>query len=387
MHFLKFGYFFNSWFAVIYTLLLIAILIFVLYVCFYYSFDYSKIKDIIRKISEKLQSSNLQSLLNGSGIHNIPKLNIITSNAAIKQISDCASGPVYIGPDGTKSDCVKICANSNASLINIDKSDSYIFESKILHPGAHCILGPPPECHTNTTHVMLSVGQNTCKPRFPNMIGGQTGTSIVACNNSRIDDPSNVLWDNKYNQIVDPFSTYINDEDELMPDGSYRFTCKFNGIDMQQNKYIENPFNRWHPLENYCAHLMYAAHPSVKPIFNENKTAFRCDCGNFEETRVKNLNPDDETSPCAPIQTYIEDDIKERKIAHFARKCFNVFSSINDVGSMFPCPQEQFLNKSARVAQINIPFTECSQALIEHPIYDKFSGGWATVENKMVIKN
>jgi hypothetical protein len=48
-------------------------------------------------MGRKLSDGPLSILLNGSGINNIPRLNIITSNVLVATTNRCGNGPVFIG--------------------------------------------------------------------------------------------------------------------------------------------------------------------------------------------------------------------------------------------------------------------------------------------------
>lgn len=361
----------TQWLTILYTIVLCAIVVILLYALLYYSFN-KNLQAENDELAAKLADGPLQSLLNGSGINNIPLLNIISTNPAVTKANNCGKGPVYIGNTGSDSDCIKVCANSSASVINVEEGETFISNSSVLQPGAHCIIGPRPECNMKTTDALMTINSIVCRPKFPNLFGGPTGTNVVACNNRLINDPQNYLWDYKYNQKVDPWTTVVTDEDELLNDGAFRFRCRFNGYDVRQNKYMQHPFNRFHPISNYCASQIYRAHPDVQTIFKSDGT-FECDCGNAQDTRVQNLDPNDKSSLCSNIIKQVELDIRNRYTITVPYKCFTLYSLLEDVGKYPPCPNDQFTREGSQMSYVTVPFTTNDKALIEHPMYADFA--------------
>lgn len=338
-----------------------------MYLLLYYSFD-KTIKTQNEELAVKLADGKLQALLNGSGINNIPNLNIITTNAGVSKANACGKGPVNIGSSGTDQDCIRTCANSTASVINVAAGETYVYESSILQTGANCILGPRPECNMTTSFAMMTINSVICRPRFPDIVGGPLGTTVVACNNRHITDPQNYLWDYRYNTRFNPLTTDILDSNEVLGDGTYRFRCKFAGYDVRQNQYTEHPNNRFHPFRNYCASSIYAAHPNVITKI-DNSGSFECDCGDYTATRVQNIIPGDKTSICSNYAHMEKVDIKERRILTMPYKCFTLFSPIEDVGTYLPCPNDQFIREGSQFSTVEIPFSLNPNAVIEHPMY------------------
>lgn len=331
------------------------------------------------KLAEKLRYGPLQSLLNGSGINNIPSLNIITTNAAVATANQCGRGPVNIGLSGTDSDCVKVCANSSAKAVQVGPDEQYYYGSFALNEGANCIIGPRPECDTKTTIVLMTINSVVCRSKFPRIIGGTIGTNVVACNNRLIQSPNNVLWDYKYNEKFNPLTTTITDEDEVLPDGTYRFRCKYRGTDSRGNTYQENPFDRFHPISNYCASLIFRAHPDVRTVFTQNNTDYYCDCGNFSDTRVKNIVEEDKRSQCSPTSLQITSYDKGVKTAIIPYKCFTLFSPIDSVATSLPCPNDQFTREGLQMGTVKVTYTENTKTVLEHPLYQKFSNDGVSV--------
>jgi hypothetical protein len=281
------------------------------------------------------------------------------------------------------SDCIKTCVNDSAKAVIVEKDDLVTYDSMVLNEGSYCVIGPRPECDMRTTYAMMTINSVVCVPRFPKLFGGSLGTTIVACNNSHIYDPQNVLWDFLYNEKVDPWTVEITHQDELLKDGSFRFRCKFNGEDSRGNRYQEHPYDRFHPIVNKCAELIYRAHPNVITKFKNNSIV--CDCGNVQETRVSHLDPDDKTSPCSDKYLHKKNLVKSKKQITLPYKCFTLFSPLEDVGRYPPCPNDQFTRQGSRLGSVTIEYTTNENALIEHPLYEDFSeDGIHTLDNKKI---
>lgn len=363
----------------IYVTILLVIVLFVLYSLLFFVYDPNLQRDD-EALAEKLKIGPLEALLNGSGINNIPQLNLISTNTAITTANNCGKGPVNIGASGDDSDCIKVCANSSAKAVQVNEGEEYYYGSNALTPGVQCIIGPRPECDTKTTIVLMTVNSVICRPRFPRVIGGQIGTKVIACNNRLIQDPKNVLWDYKYNVRFDPMTTTILDEDEILPDGTYRLRCKFLGSDERGNLYMEHPTDRFHPIRNYCASLIYRAHPDVKTEFIDHGNDYRCDCGNYADTRAKNLVIGDTHTQCSPISANVSETGQEVNTVEIPYNCFTLFSPITSVPNMPPCPNDQFTREGLQMSSIKVTYTENQNVILEHPLYDKMSRSGVTTE-------
>lgn len=347
-----------------------------IYLLLYFSFD-SNIKRINDEVMRKLKDHKLQSLLNGSDINNIPNLNIVSPNSIVTVANSCSRFPVRIHENGTINDCIRTCANSSASILHVKDGDSIIWNnSQQLQGGTYCTVSDVPECNMKTTNALLTINSVICKSKFPELVGGRTGNTIVACNNSLIYDPRNVLWDYKYNKPFNAFTTIINDTDELLFNNEFRFRCKFDGQDIMKNNYIEHPKNRFQPIRNYCASQVYKASKLVKTKYDEHFN-YTCDCGNVENTRVQHIDPNDDKSLC--INTEITNKIEVisgvKKQMSLSYHCFTMNSPLEEVAKYPPCPpheEEVFADVTNRMGVIKIPFSEDVEALIEHPEFDKF---------------
>lgn len=349
--------------------LIVAVLV---YVLMHYRFD----KNIERSTDEmamKLyENDGTRALVNGSGVNNIPDLRIVSTNAEVVRANNCSSGPVYIGVTGDDSDCVRTCLNGSAKAVHVRDGDSFTYQSAVLQSGVHCLLGARPECNTKTTITMMTVNSITCRTKFPRLFGGKTGGDIVACNNSVINDPRNVLWDYSENRRVDPWRSVVTDEDERLPDGTYRYRCRFKGLNERENHYIEHPYDRFHPITNYCADLVYRAHPKVRTVFSADRNSYTCRCGDPAVTRLKHLVPDDPSSQCSDVVYDVVRDVKERKRITVPYRCATLFSPLADIGRYPLCPEDKFLKRGSAMAAVKLEYTSDENQLIEHPLYLEF---------------
>lgn len=125
-------------------------------------------------------------------------LNNYSTNPNIETANNCAHGPVPINaPNGSDHDCVLLCVNKDAKLINIRNNENVFFEQKLLPSGMYCKLGSVPNCNTRTSYTLLTLNSILCRSRYPEIFGGESENQIIACNNESINDALNVLWDRK----------------------------------------------------------------------------------------------------------------------------------------------------------------------------------------------
>lgn len=351
---------------------LIVITILVSFILLYFRFD-TKIPERVKRNAKILQENDsTAALINGSGINNIPTLNIISTNAVVNFANKCGQKPLLFGPTGNDADCQRICANETAYVLKVTKDNATYYENSKLEAGSYCMLGRRPECNTKTTSILMTINSVTCRSKYPKLFGGKTGNDVIACNNSRINDPLNVLWDYKHNTRVRAETISLRDENELLSDGNYRFRCRFMGKDSNNNNFMENPYDRFHPMKNYCAEYVYGAHPSVKTVIDLENNTIRCDCGDYSTTRVSNINPDDVSTRCSNEIYENKTLLPNQKRVTIPYKCFTVNSPIEEVGKYMPCPPDQFIRNGSRMSSINMIYSERDTVPIEHPYYADF---------------
>lgn len=379
------------WLTIVFTIVLFVCFAVLLYNALFYNLNYEQIKADDADLEKQLAASDaFTNLLNTNGINNIPGINLITTNLSVAKAADCANSPINIGATGSVSDCVRLCADSNTKLIHVTEFDEIYYNSNRLQTGNNCILGERPACDMQTTIALMTISSIICKPKFPNIVAGPVGTTVVACNNRTINDPENVLWDYKYNVKFDPLSTTIQSEDELLQDGNYRFRCKFNGRDERHNTYQQHPYNRFHPVKNYCANLIYGAHPDVKTIYDASSNSLVCDCGDKTQTRVQNLIPGDKSSQCSDKINTTRTVVKEKQELTIVHPCFTLFSPLGDVGKYLPCSDtNQFVKQGSQTESIKVEYMFIDnnrEVVIEHPQYAKMPAkGEVWIDHDMIV--
>lgn len=364
------------WLTIVFTIVLFICFSVLLYNTLFYSLNFDQIKADDSALEKQLSKSDaFANLLNTNGINNIPGINLITTNLNVAKAANCATSPINIGSSGSAADCIRLCGNSDTKLIHVTDLDEIYYNANRLQTGNNCVLGNRPACNTHTTVALMTINSIVCKPKFPNIVAGPLGTTIIACNNRMINDPENVLWDYKFNVKFDPLTTTIQSEDELLQDNNYRFRCKFNGRDDRHNTYQQHPYNRFHPVRNYCANLIYGAHPSVKTIYDSTKNALVCECGDKTQTRVQNLIPDDKSSQCSDKIYTTRQIVKRKQEMTIVNRCFTLFSPLDDVGQYLPCTDtQQFTKQGSQTQSIKVEFTiadDNAEYAIEHPQYGK----------------
>lgn len=345
------------------------LLVTIIYFLLYFRLDKKEILDDIYTNAKKLSKGPISKLLNGSGIDNIPDLEIQTTNVELSKANHCANGAVYLGDIvASDYDCIQTCVNKDAKVINVHNNDSIIYNSVYLKKGAYCHLGSRPECNMKMAIAIMTINSIVCKSRFPRLVGGTYGSTIVACNNQHIQDPHNILWDNRRQQRFDPYLTDIVSEEELLEGSNeFRFVCHFDGLDDKHNKYEEHPFDRFHPIKNYCKSLIYSAHDDIKMKFVNNNTTYECDCGNPEITRARLLYADDKKSQCSNSQFKIEKGKKDLLHATIPYKCFNENSVIHDAGMYLPCSNFESENQ---IDETKLTFSEKTMDAVEFFDYE-----------------
>lgn len=360
------------------VLLLIGSFILILYTMLHYSFARRAIREQDDRLANDLRNGPLESLLNGSGINNIPKLNLVTSNETIATANKCANGPLFVSAPNTDIDdarCVATCLNSSARSLSVVEGDTVMYENGQLRPGNYCLIGARPECNTNMSVVLMTVNSVVCRSKFPNIVGGPLANNVIACSNRLIYDPQNYLWDYKNNERFDPSRTRLVDENERLADGSFRFRCKFKGVDERGNQYMMNPWDRFHPFKNYCASLIYRAHPDVTTRISADGNDYTCDCGNENETRVRHSVEGDPRSRCSSATMKRETVTGSREKLTLIYNCFTLFSPIEDVADRFPCPENLFTREGNQVAEATIFYSQNDKIAIEHPQYEYLPDG------------
>ena len=293
----------------------------------------------LRKTNTKLLNESISKLLNANTLVNLPNITLVTDNAEIKNLQKCKQGPTFMGPLLEQNSYLKQCkkkCGANGIVIDIITDTEFYSNGVKLTEGSWCVLDSV-YCNPKTSYVAATVNSNVCKSKYPNMFGGPSGNTVIACNNEYYPATGSILWDNLQNEAVDPLTINMSHEDETISDGSYRFTCQFNK-DINENKYIPHPLNRFQPIRDPCKNTIFKASTDIKVIMNP--TDWFCDCGNYSVTRVKNLDSGNPKSTCTACLMKNLDPLTNLVTIPF--NCFTLKSSYKDAIDMFPCISSKF---------------------------------------------
>lgn len=347
-------------------------------------FDVKAYNRYKENMSLLLANEKLNNLLNANGIYNLPNININTDNQEILAAQQCRNSPYFLGKlPSNVQDCQNVCFTKDVDLLHVESGQEVFIDDVNLSEGYWCLTRSIPNCNLNISYLTAGVNGFACVTKYPKLVNG-TGT-IVACNNENIYDPNNILWDYLTNTPFNPLTTQLNNEDELLPSGTFRFSCKYNGRDSMGNKYKESPVNRFQPIIDYCISDIYrSAYESVGIEFDTNLTKYQCNCGNYNDTRVKNKNPGDITTICTSCFNEYNENDHTYKYGH---NCYTINSPFTDMFKYPPCQKSKFLipgsfcentsldfkqTVASRNIEFDTPMTDTTFGL--HPLADKFIG-------------
>lgn len=257
--------------------------------------------DYVLQLKSDVMNETLMQLKNANTISNLPKLIIESGNVDINNLTDCTHKIKYLGDFTTNSDtldsyrtvCKNTCGGAGQLLV-VEGENDYVFQNEFVKPGVYCTVEPP-NCNMNTGYIVATINSSKCVSKYPRLFGGESASTIIACNDEKHPSTGSILWDYSNNEPVDPKTVLMTHENETLPDGSYRFRCKYNET-QNKNPYIAHPVDRFHPIVDKCNDTIYAASYAVHA--NVTSTGWECDCGNFDETRVKHLDESNPKSTC-----------------------------------------------------------------------------------------
>lgn len=293
-------------------------------------------------MNAKLANDKLSQLMNANSVVNLPHVNLVTDNADVKGHQKCKDGAIHMSSGGggggdNRALCKAMCGDGGKA-IELHDGDEWYDNGRRLTAGAWCVTATA-RCNMRTGYVVATASGVACKTKFPNMFGGESAATVVACHNQVYRATGSVLYDYLRNEPVDPLTVAMTHEDELLPDGRHRFACKFSD-DSHGNRYVANPLNRFHPMQNHCNKTLFRAHRSV--TLAEDVQGWYCDCGEFNETRVRNADPRDRKSTCTSCyaQRLVRDDgAMAYKVPY---QCFTQNSKYAMAASEFPCAGKKF---------------------------------------------
>lgn len=298
--------------------------------------DYFK---YVASTTVQLANEKLARLLNADSLVNLPNVNLVTNNADIGQHQKCRNGAVRMS--GAETDyhalCTRVCGTAGR-VIEVHDGDEWYDNGKRLTTGAWCATATV-DCNMRTGYVVATATGVVCETKYPNMFGGEAAASVVACHNRVYQATGSVLYDYLRNEPVDPLTVDMTHEDELLPDGvTYRFACKFSD-DVHGNRYVANPLNRFHPMQNHCSKTLYRASRNVQ--LREDNDGWYCDCGEFKDTRVKHADESNRKSTCTSCygERVAKGGGETIKVPYH---CFTRNSKYDMAATEFPCAGQRF---------------------------------------------
>lgn len=316
--------------------LTVIVLIFLVYYFFVLNVDTRSYFQYLYKLNVDVVNENLMKLLNANSIVNLPNINIITNNPEIDDMQKCKQGAIFMGTDPSydyTSNCFNTCGSSG-KVIHVDSDTERYSNGEKLKPGYWCVINDV-YCNFNTGYVIATINSVTCRSKYPHMFGGEAADRIVACRNEFSPSNGSQLWDYYMNEAVDPLTVKMSHENETLDDGSYRFKCKFSDDDFG-NLYIAHPHDRFQPITDVCIDKVWRASREAHVVY-ERDGEWKCECGDFEYTRIKHEDENDPKSTCTSC--YFEINDKEYRVP---RECFTINSNFTDAGNKLPCQGEKF---------------------------------------------
>lgn len=337
---------------IFHTILTIIVIVVIIYSMVALNYDLSDYRKYLDTTEILMGNQSLADLLNANTVGNLPGINISTNNVLVNQLQNCREGPIFIGKEGSEFICRNLCG-ANGRVFEVGVNDEIFINNEKLRAGVWCTLDIP-RCNLNTTFAVGTVNGVVCNSRFPRVFGGREGNEIIACNNSKYFSTDNVLWDNLRNMRVTEFTRFDTNEDDLLPDGNFRYACRF-GDDAQGNRYIAHFGDRLHPMMNYCSASILEASRSI--VMRDDAS---CDCGDFNQTRVKNWLSHDRFTHCT--NCYIEYDSQNER-AKIGSECFTLRSPYNFSFEYPPCLPSRIRTDANFCEPMSISITEEKQSV------------------------
>lgn len=324
-------------------------------------------EDYVDTLTSELANTSLSHLLNANPIENLPNVDIATTDEAILRARERCKAPYTLLDKKRFSDrnqvteadhimysgqCKSVCGVEKEAIVVDEKLQPELYvNGERLQPGVWC--GPSnTNCNLRTSYLALGINNSlVCRPRYPRLFGGPSGSTVVACNDVSHAVGMGQLWDYRFNEAVNPSTIEMNSEDEMLADGSFRFRCKF-GKDEHGNQVLPHPLDRFHPIRDICNQTIYRAHASVQLEYSNpaDMTTWYCNCGDFNVTRVRNQEPSNKQTPCSACQ-HIKTDFATYSVP---QKCFNVNSPITAINSMLPCLGTEFTSSESSCTSIPV---------------------------------
>ncbi|QEI03637.1 PIF-2 [Rachiplusia nu nucleopolyhedrovirus] len=252
-------------------------------------------------------------------LESLPALDFNTELGTINEgESKCLSVPIYVGSENTPNfDCTVLCDNPAAAYFFVGEYDRFVVNGQLLTRGGYCTTNSiPRNCNRETSVVLHSLNQWSCIAEDPRYFAGPENMVQIAGRQhaNRIAPGQinrNILFDRLLGMEVDVSrNTFRQSWDETLPNSNERrFVVQCNALDDHNNRMFLNPLNPLECLPNICTNVSNV-HPDVKPDFEKNI----CDCGDFNVTRVRNIDPGDPTSICASVINTFNRDLMSHQV-------------------------------------------------------------------------
>lgn len=204
--------------------------------------------------------SNLNYDTDMSGFSNLPKINFEETD----EFTGCVDA-VFLGLADIYENCAERCRSTDYYYTYIDPKKSVVVNGKSL-VGAYCLPKEIAKCNLNTSFAVVGLNGYKCISKFPILLGGSSGNEIVGCRNGRLRDGlENLIYQDHV-----PYNIYIDDVDEKLQDGSFRFSCD---VDKDNIKLPETIASRFEYATNVCTLLDPDGKVDVK--------TGKCTCDNY----------------------------------------------------------------------------------------------------------
>lgn len=346
--------------------------------------DLKNYTEYLERTTLDTMNQDIMSLMNANALSNLPNVNIITNNQEINDFARCRNGFVYLGPYDPQNTtdyripCFNTCGDTGQVVI-VRTGDEVLINSNHLREGIWCVSMPTgQDCNLDINYLHLGINRLVCRTKYPNLFGN--ANNVVACQNELFPVTNSDLIDYTTGRPINLINLRMTNENERLPSDPnvYRFGCRF-GEDFMGNAYLPHPLNRFHPIRNPCNYSIFRSHLSVKPIIDEANQDWHCDCGDFNVTRVKQVDPADPKSTCSTCIHEIKplDPIDigssgpqpytETYTLSLPYLCFTLFSQYTDVLNMLPCTQDQFVVSGNRCNTLEMRIAHHEDAQVPLP--------------------
>lgn len=163
--------------------------------------------------SEKYINAGLQYDSSITGFEGLPQINLAPD---VQVLCDDA---LYLGMEDIYENCADKCKSGDYEYLFIKEKNKVIINTKRL-VGAYCIKKYISKCNLNTSMAVIGQDGYKCISHHPNVLGGESGNLIIACNGIIMDRLEKTIYD-----TFIPTNLTLNTFDDKLDDGSYRFKC------------------------------------------------------------------------------------------------------------------------------------------------------------------